>query len=214
MVTLYLFSLSHYCEKAVWALDYKAIPYRTIHLIPGPHVFVIRRIAPATSVPVIRDGERVIQDSTKIIDYLDERYPDNPLTPIDSNLGREALEWEEYCDEEIGPHLRRFFYYHILRDKKLAVSLLLRNGPAYGPLLYSFTFPLVRLLMKKSMNIHAVSALRSETRLTSAIEKLNAELNNKQYLVGKYFTRADLAAASLLAPLFKPPRTSFPMAFR
>lgn len=205
MLTLYQFPISHYCEKILWALDYKGIPYKTVNLVPGPHVFVIRRLAKSTSVPVVRDGGRVIQDSTAILDYLDQRYPQKLLTPTDANARKEALEWEEYCDSEIGPHLRRFFYSHILPKCKLAKSLLLQRAPAYGPVLYFFIFPLVRILMKKSMNINEASAKRSENRLTGAIERLNAELQNKKYLVGNTFSRADLAAASLLAPLFQPP---------
>lgn len=203
MITLYQFPISHYCEKAAWALDYKGIPYRTVNLVPGPHVLFVRRMAPATTVPVIRDDGKVIQDSTKIIEYLDEHFPERSLTPSDTNLKKEALEWEEFCDAEIGPHLRRFFYNHILPDRKLAVSLLLQKNGCYRPL-YSLFFPLIRLLMRKSMNIHPVSAGRSEKRLTAALEKISSRVKSGPFLVGKSFTRADLTAASLTAPLFKP----------
>ncbi len=36
-VTLYEFSLSHYNEKARWALDYKGIPYHSEPVLPGLH---------------------------------------------------------------------------------------------------------------------------------------------------------------------------------
>jgi len=34
-------------------------------------------------VPVIVDGERVIADSTAIIEYLEQTYPDPPLYPAE-----------------------------------------------------------------------------------------------------------------------------------
>ncbi len=37
-------------------------------------------------VPVIVDGERVIADSTAIIEYLEQTYPDPPLYPAEPSL--------------------------------------------------------------------------------------------------------------------------------
>ena len=37
MIELYQFPLSHFCEKARWALDYKSIAYRPVNLLPGFH---------------------------------------------------------------------------------------------------------------------------------------------------------------------------------
>ncbi|HKX12345.1 MAG TPA: glutathione S-transferase N-terminal domain-containing protein, partial [bacterium] len=34
---LYQFPISHYCEKARWALAFKEIPYRIVNLAPGLH---------------------------------------------------------------------------------------------------------------------------------------------------------------------------------
>ncbi|MCB1214544.1 MAG: glutathione S-transferase family protein [Deltaproteobacteria bacterium] len=206
MLTLYQFAISHYCEKAKWALDYKGLTYQNVYWIPGPHLILAKKIAPKSSVPILQDGKKIIQDSTEIINYLDQHYPKISLSPQDPQLKQQALEWENYCNQEIGPHLRRFFYYHLLPHRQLVTSLLLQKSPAYGPLLYFFTFPIIRYLMKKSMNIHQESALRSKERLNKALKKLEQSLGDKKYLVGEHFSRADLTVASLLAPLFRPPQ--------
>ena len=75
------FPHSHYCEKARWALDYKGIPFQPVPLLPGFHVITVRRYAPDTSVPVFLSDERVVQGSSEIIDYLENKYPSRPLTP-------------------------------------------------------------------------------------------------------------------------------------
>ena len=49
MLELYTFNLSHFSEKARWALDYEGISYEERILLPGPHQLVTRRIAPRTA---------------------------------------------------------------------------------------------------------------------------------------------------------------------
>src|SRR6516225_6652130 len=89
MIELYQFPFSHYCEKARWALDYKGIAYRPVNLLPGFHFRHLAKLAPRTSVPVLRDGAIVVQGSSAIIDYLDRRYANPSLTPSDPNAARE-----------------------------------------------------------------------------------------------------------------------------
>lgn len=207
---LYQFPISHYCEKVRWALDYKKIPYTLKNLIPGPHIVTTRRIAPQTSVPILKDGEMIIQGSGAIISYLDQMYPERPLTPSDPTLKKEALELEKYFDTEIGMHLRRYIYNTILPRRDIVEPMLLAQGPAWGPKVYRVIFPLVRFLMKKSMNINPESAARSEVRLRSAMEKINGMVAKKQFLIGNQFSRADITAAALLAPLCWPKEHAFP----
>jgi glutathione S-transferase len=206
---LYQFALSHYCEKARWALDYKEIDYEIKNLIPGPHLFHTKRLAANTSVPIFVEAGKAIQDSTEIITYLDQKYPQKPLTPPSAELKKEAMELEEYFDEEVGLHLRRLFYFYVLEDRRLATSLLLQAGPRYGRPLYFFGFPLLKALMKKGMRIHAGSARRSEERLRTALKNLDQRISKNKFLVGDQFTRADLSAAALLASLCRPPQHDF-----
>ena len=89
MVRLYTFNISHFAEKARWALDRTGVAYEERVLVPGPHLRTIRRLGQgATSVPVLVDGERVVQGSSAIIDYIDERWlaGDAKLTPTDPEV--------------------------------------------------------------------------------------------------------------------------------
>ena len=204
MVTLYQFDTSRYCEKARWALDYKGIPYVAKNLIPGPHVTTTKRLAPETSVPIIVDEGTAVQDSTAIISYLDQKYLERPLTPPDGDEAKQALEWEEYLDDEIGITARLLFYYHALPDRRFSTRVLLRGAPWYGYPLYRLIFPQVRSAMEKGMQINADSARQSETRLMAACQTLNKELEHRSFLVGNRFSRADLTACALLSSLCRP----------
>src|SRR5262249_32602984 len=124
MMKLYQFPFSHYCEKARWALEYKRVPYQPVNLLPGLHLKAVRRVASNTSLPVLLDEESAVQDSSAIITYLDARFPTPSLTPADPAAAREALEWEDYLDEQIGVTLRLWFYYHALADRERALRFL------------------------------------------------------------------------------------------
>jgi glutathione S-transferase len=198
MNTLYQFQCSHFCEKARWALDYKSVPYTQRNLLPGFHIKVARQLAPSSCLPILVYGETVVQDSTSIISFLDQRSPDRPLTPPDPVEAKEALEWEEYFDAEIGVPLRLWFYYHTLPDRDRALRFLLEGAPWYGRPLFALMFPKIRTAITRMLKINAESAKRSEERVLTALEKLDGALKERRFLVGDRFSRADLTACALL----------------
>jgi glutathione S-transferase len=203
-VELYQFPFSHFCEKTRWALDYKGVAYRAVNLLPGFHVLSVRRLAPQTSVPVLRDGSAIIQGSAAIFDYLDAKYPSPPLTPSGPKTAAGALDWERFLDDEIGVTLRAFFYHHALRDRRLALGFLLQDAPWHKRAGFSLAFPAVRLAMASSMNLNASTALQARERLCTAFDRLDGALAGHSFLAGDGFSRADLTACALLSPFCLP----------
>src|SRR5262245_13737093 len=204
MIQLYQFPFSHFCEKARWALDYKSIAYRPVNLLPGFHMRVMRKLAPKTCLPVLRDEGTVVQDSAAIIDYLDRKYPIRSLTPGDPKAAREAKEWEQYFDEEIGVTLRLWFYYHTLADRSLALGYLLQDAAWHKRPLFLLVYPKLRQAMMEFMNIDGESAKQAEERLRAAFERLDSALDGRRFLVEDCFSRADLTACALLSPCCLP----------
>ena len=68
MLTLFTFNISHFAEKARWALDYEGIRYEERVLLPGPHQLVTRRVAPRSHVPVLVHDTGCVPGSGAIID--------------------------------------------------------------------------------------------------------------------------------------------------
>lgn len=67
---------SPHCWKIAFALAHKGLPFRSV---PTPFTAVKGVEGGACgTVPVIRDGERVVGDSFAIALYLEEAYPDRP----------------------------------------------------------------------------------------------------------------------------------------
>ncbi len=203
-MVLYQFPLSHFCEKVRWALDYKGIECQYHNLLPGLHIRTTARLGKGSSVPILVHEGRSIQGSEQIITYLDEHFGDKRLTPVNSQEAQAALEWERYCNQEIGIHVRRYLYYELLQHPKVVVGLFAANGPFWQRWFLRVIFPPLRSRMKHYMDINRESAEQSRMRVLAAIDRLNEHLSERDYLVGGRFSRADLTAAALLAPLFMP----------
>ncbi len=199
--TLWHFRLSHYNEKARWALDWKRLPHRRHGLVPGPHAPIVWWLTGQTEVPVLRLDGATISDSTRIIAALEAHRPDPPLYPADPAARARALALEDFFDEELGPHMRRTFFFQVLQDPEHAVALLTVDETPLTKRLYGVGFPLVRMVMRAGMRIDAEGAARSRDKVHAALDRLEAELRPSGYLVGDAFSVADLTAAALLAPL-------------
>ncbi|MDF1781950.1 MAG: glutathione S-transferase family protein [Alcanivoracaceae bacterium] len=208
-VTLYQFPISHYCEKVRWALEYKGVPYKIKNLLPGQHIKFAKTVAASTCVPIVsyrdKKGEtQYLQESAAIIDWLDATYPDKPLTPASPKEQAAAIAWEKFADEDIGPHVRRWAYFTLLENPKVVLPALTSGAPLLAKPLFRMFFPKVREIMKKRMNIYPAESQDSAARLDAAFANIDAGISGKDFLVGDHFSRADLAVAALLAPLFTP----------
>ena len=93
MIILYQFPISHFCEKVRWALSFKGLPFKLRNQLPGFHIGPMKRLAGDSSVPIITDGEKTIQGSSNILTYLDETYPERPLTPSDQGDRKQKGPW-------------------------------------------------------------------------------------------------------------------------
>ena len=94
-VELIQFRMSHYNEKARWALDFKQVPHSRRTLLPGPHRFVVKRLTGQTKTPVVRFGETAVHGSAHIIDELERRFPSPPLYPEETADRTRALEIQD-----------------------------------------------------------------------------------------------------------------------
>src|SRR5919198_578276 len=133
-VVLWHLSISHFSEKARWALAYKGVEHERRAPAPGPHMLIalwLTRGAHKTFPVLELDGRR-IGDSTAIIAALEERFPDPPLYPADPDERRRALELEDWFDEQLGPYIRRFVFHEARRDREQFAELAAEVAP--GPM--------------------------------------------------------------------------------
>ncbi len=205
--TLWHIVVSHFSEKARWALDYKSVEHERRAPPPGMHmpiVYVLSR-GRAITLPMLElDGERIV-DSTAIIAALERRFPEPALYPQDPDERRRALELEDHFDEQLGPYVRRLAFYELRREPALLAEMGPRVAPElaarFGRALVPYTRLFTGLRYRASDDSGAEQA---RTKILAGLDRLEAELDGGEYLAGDGFTVADLTAASLLYPLVLP----------
>lgn len=199
-------STSHFCEKARWALDWHGLPYTEERHLPVFHRYFVRRAGGRLTVPVLVTGDAVVADSTDILEWLDHRAPEaSRLYPADAETLREAEDLEELFDSELGPDTRRWAYFHLIERKDL-MPLLFAGVGAWEQRMFRVLLPVVRLVMRKALNLEREAAEASRTRIESVFETVEKRLaDGRRYLMGDRFTAVDLTFASLAAPVLLPP---------
>lgn len=211
---LWHLKVSHYNEKARWALDYKRVPHVRRAVTPGRQAAVAERLGTGTTLPVlVLDGE-AIGDSTRIIEALERRNPDPPLYPADPSERERALAVEDFFDEELGEHTRRLAVHHMLPDPKLLLGAFFPDLRPAQRLAATAAFPLVRSRMKAALGIDERSVAVAFDKLKAAAQRYSSEVGPDGYLVGREFTVADLTLAALLAPIVAPEQFPYPQPHR
>ncbi len=200
MPELFQFKVSHFNEKARWALDYKEIPHVRHSLLPGPHKPKMQRISGQAQVPVLKEGNEVVAGSAPIIEYLEARHPDPPLYPRDATARKRALEIQTRFDAEVGPAIRLAMFDEMLRDPAYFASMFTSDRAVLVRLGYRLMFPGVRSLMRRGIKINPQNAERALARTREAFDFVAKESRATGYLAGDRFSVADLTAAALLAP--------------
>ena len=210
-VVLWHIEISHYNEKARWALDYKRIPHERRVPMPGLHgvrAMMLTRGAQRRLPVVAIDGRRV-GDSTAIIAALEEYQPEPPLYPADAADRARAFELEDWFDEELAPALRRFVWHHTLPDTDATVASLFTTPAPVRERMLRATAPLVRPAIRRDYDVSAETAVRARAQVVAAMDRVEAELGPSGYLLGDGFTVADLTAASLFTPVIAPPQRPY-----
>jgi glutathione S-transferase len=202
---LWQLQISHYNEKVRWALDYKRIPHTRRSMMPGLHQLIAKRKSGIVTSPVLELDGRGIGDSTAILQAIEERWPEPPLMPENPLQRRRALRLEDYFDEELGPHMRRAVYWELLPYPEIVTPLFTDGASRVTRALLRGSFPILRIGMKRYMNIYEEPAMHSRAKTVEALDLLEKELGDNEYLVGDRFSVADLTAASLFYPLALPP---------
>jgi glutathione S-transferase len=208
--TLWHLKVSHYNEKARWALDYKHVPHVRRAAVPGRHTALAKKLSDGDTFPVLELEGVAIGDSTQIIEALEGRHPDPPLYPADPTARQRALELEDFFDEQLGEYTRRLAVHHMLPEKELILGSFFQDVEGAQRRAMSAAYPAVRRTMRSTLDINEETVPIAFHKLSAAGERFSAELQPSGYLVGDRFTVADLTLAALLSPIVAPEQFPYP----
>jgi glutathione S-transferase len=203
---LYVFAISHYCEKARWALDHYGIDYRLNYTMPGANRKIAKKLgAKSGSLPFLQIGSHAVAGSDAIIDWgeLHRKPGSASLNGSDPDAVRTI---EKRLDDVIGVHVRRYYYSDaLLNDPASVRPIFSRDLPLLQRLGVTLAWPKIVPIMIKGMDLGVPQGLESRDILLRELDWLDALLSDgRAFLHDDQLTRADITAASLLAPLVNP----------
>lgn len=200
-------AVSHYCEKARWALDWLKIPYVEESHVPIFHRFTTRRLG-GKSVPILITPTGVFKDSTDILHHLNATsQAPQPLYPNDPQLRQAVEQLEELFDSKLGTHIRLWGYqYRELDNREAMREMWCEAAPKVEQFGFEFAFPLMSRIVRRAYNVSAANASSSLQEIKQIFALVGEHLtdNKSGYLVGDSFSAADLTFAALAAPILRP----------
>lgn len=201
--TLYVFAISHYCEKARWALEYLGVDFKLRCIAPGIHTRLQKKYGlKSSSLPLLVAGSEVVHGSAAIIDWA-EQHTTNGKTLTPESIAADCRAVEGRLDDLAGVHARRYFYCEALLEYPDKVKPAFLEGiPLVERLLLHVMWPRITPLMTQRMDLGKEQREASRNIVDDELSWLESLLDGgRPFLVGDSFTRADLTAASLFARL-------------
>jgi glutathione S-transferase len=205
--------ISHYCEKARWALERAGIPYREERHVQGIHRLAARRAGGGSTVPVLVTPERAIGESREILAWVDRHTPpEQRLFPEESETLREVERLCQRFDEELGPRGRRLLYVHMLAQRELVLRFNNTGVPAWEDRTLRYGWPLIVPFLNHALDIRPGVEVEDEAAVWRELDYV-AELlaDGRPYLCGERFGAADLTFAALSAAVVVPPVYGTPL---
>jgi len=200
---LYTFLISHFSEKARFALDLSGLRYEEKRLLPGAHVLTTRRIAKRSSVPILVDRDDVVQGSSAILDRLSSRHAYHALDVAPEHAAR-AKEIEELADRAFGRGTQTLFYNVLLESPEIVARLWTQRGPRWGRAFYALAMRFIAPQVKKAYRINDVDVEKARGAYERAFDEIDREIESRSYFFDDKLSRADVTVAALLAPLVQP----------
>lgn len=198
--------ISHYCEKARWALDRAGVAYDERRYLPAVHRAALRRHRTLTTPVLICDEAGTLRESRDIVAYADERGA--RIVCDDA----EARGLADAYDDRLGPATRLWIYHALLDRPDLTTRAMTAGVSRWQKTLWRFGFKPIGVVVTKVLKIDDATAVEAEKTFRAIFADVDERLSDgRRYLVGDAFSIADLTFAALAAPLVGPPEYAVPL---
>jgi len=192
-ITLYCFPQSTCSQKVRLALWEKGIPFEERHVNHKEREHLsdwYLKLNPNGVVPTLTDGDDVIIDSSVILEYLEEVYPDHAMSPDNPVTRAHMRKWLRYLEEVPIPAIRvpSFNNYLAKRYENMDDSAYQKMADAHP----------VRKHFYKRMNKTGFGAEETEEaldRLNGAARRISDALegHSKDWIMGDMLSIVDAA---------------------
>jgi glutathione S-transferase len=198
--------ISHFCEKARWALERAGLDYEERRHIQLVHLLAAKRWGGGITAPVLATPEGVYAQSRDILRYADERLPAAArLYPEDPDDLAQVQALESRFDAVLGVEGRRWLYHEVFKDARRYSSYNLTGVPGWERRMFPFVLSPAKVVIRRYLKIDegtVANALRLVDEELDAVGELLSD--GRRFLAGDRFSAADLTFAALSAPLIVP----------
>jgi glutathione S-transferase len=196
--------ISHYCEKARWALERAGLAYSEERHVQGVHILVARRAGGRETVPVLIAEEGVSNESEDILRYADRALPEEArLFPAGDHEVETVSRW---LDEGLGPDGRRLMYVQMLPERRQMLKVNNQGVPRWEAGMMSALWPLATRLVARRIGLAPDTVEKDSARVMQAFDVIAERLaDGRPRLCGERFTAADLTFACLASSILVPP---------
>ena len=202
--------ISHFCEKARWALERAGLPYREERHVQGVNRIVSWRSGGHGTLPVLICEAGVLAESEAILRYADWHLPEPARLFPDGAPEVTALCRE--LDAGLGPDGRRWIYAHMLEHKELMLRFNDAGVPRWEDRMMHTLWPVVERWGRRELEVRPDTLERDRPRVEAVFDAIAARLDDgRPYLFGERFTAADLTFAALAASAVLPPDYGTPL---
>jgi glutathione S-transferase len=210
MRTLLTIPISHYCEKARWALERAGVAYEERRHVQGVHVAYSRRAGGHGTVPVLVCEDGVLAESEAIVRWADAKLPPERRLLLDA--GPEVAALCRRLDEHLGPDGRRLMYAHMLPQRDLLLECNNEGVPAWEDRFLRAFFRLMTPFAAQRLGLGPSTIERDTPRVQAEFDAIAERLaDGRRYLFGDRFTAADVTFAALAAAVIVPPEYGTPL---
>jgi glutathione S-transferase len=206
MLRLVTIPISHYCEKARWALQRTGLAYREEPHVQGLHRLFARRAGGGMTVPVLITPEGSIGESEQILDWADRHVsPERRLFPEQPEQRERVLSLCRRLDERLGPCGRRLIYVRMFAQRDLLLRFNNQGVPAWEDRFLRWSYPLATGFVARALAISPGVEVRDEAVVWKEFDWVAEQLaDGRPYLMGDRFSAADVTFAALAAPVTLP----------
>jgi glutathione S-transferase len=195
--------ISHYCEKARWALALGGIEYREERHVQGPSRIASKRAGGNGTTPVLVTPTGVLTESEDIVAYAD---------PSLRQRDAAVLEITRWLDKDLGVVGRRLMYAIVLQRPEVFLPFNNTGVPAWEARALKLAWPLFGPWAAHVMRISPGTIEHDQAAVRRMLDSVAGWLaDGRPYLFGDAFTAADLTFAALCAPLVAPPEYGVPL---
>jgi len=176
--------ISHYCEKARWALDRAGVTYQERAHLQVLHWIPVTRAGGKKTAPVLVWGDRVFADSADIVEEASAKAPpDRSLYPDDPAAAAEIRALESNFDADLGPEGRRWMYNALRGHRDIAVAYGCTGVPAWQRRALPFAYPVVARIIDRYLDVTPATAAQSEAAVRATFDTVAERLGDgRSYL--------------------------------